>query len=193
MTTVEFYKTIFRFNLFNLPIDLHKLISPLSIEFIRTESRLHYVCISIYCDFLQVDYCLLKTQKWFELNWFNVAIATTGRLGLRWLPTVSWKVHQENANICILKSFPWARGCCIHVFLVYMYRIGYVVWLLRNMITSNKEKNIRTKIMYDIACLHVKHLQVSYQQLTINTRMYAKNVFPLDSWMPVWFRRFFGF
>ena len=72
----------------------------------------------------------------------------------------------ENENICILKSFPWARGCCIHVFLVYMYRIGYVVWLLRNMITSNEEKNIRMKIMYDIACLHVKHLQVSYQQLT---------------------------
>ena len=24
----------------------------------------------------------------------------------------------ENANICILESFPWARGCCVHVFLV---------------------------------------------------------------------------
>ena len=23
-----------------------------------------------------------------------------------------------NANIGILKSFPWARGCCVHVFLV---------------------------------------------------------------------------
>ena len=75
-----------------------------------------YRCIVI---FLQVDYCLLKSQKRFELNWFNVAITTTGRLGLRWLPTVSWKVHGENENIiCILISFPWARGCCVHVFLV---------------------------------------------------------------------------
>ena len=37
-----------------------------------------YRCIVI---FLQVDYSLLKPQKRFELNWFNVAITTTGRLG----------------------------------------------------------------------------------------------------------------
>ena len=44
MTTVKFYKTIISFNLFNLPIDhLHKLISPLSIEFIGMELRLQYV------------------------------------------------------------------------------------------------------------------------------------------------------
>ena len=37
---------------FNLPIDhLHKLISPLSIEFIRMELRLHYVFVLMYCDF----------------------------------------------------------------------------------------------------------------------------------------------
>ena len=30
----------------------------------------------------------------FKLNLFNVAIATTGRLSLRWLPTVSWKVGE---------------------------------------------------------------------------------------------------
>ena len=73
-----------------------------------------YRCIVI---FLEVDYCLLKTQKRFELNLFNVPVTTTGRLGLRWLPTFlkSW----ENANICILILFAWARGYCIHVFLVY--------------------------------------------------------------------------
>ena len=27
----------------------------------------------------------------------------------------------ENANISILKSFPWARGCCVDVFLVYIF------------------------------------------------------------------------
>ena len=50
----------------------------------------------MYTDVLWyfVDYCLLKPQKRFELNWFNVAITTTGRLGLRWLPTVSWKVGE---------------------------------------------------------------------------------------------------
>ena len=68
VTTVKFFKTIFRLNLFNLPIDhLHKLISPLPIEFIRMKLRLMYLyqCIVI---FLQVDYCLLKSPKWFELT-----------------------------------------------------------------------------------------------------------------------------
>ena len=27
-------------------------------------------------------------------------------------------MHEENENICILISFPWARGCCVHVFVV---------------------------------------------------------------------------
>ena len=90
VTTVKFYQTIFRFNLFNLPIDhLHKLISPLSIEFIRMESRLHYVCIPMYCVFFAGGLMFTETTKKFELSWFNVAITTTGRRGLRWLPTVS--------------------------------------------------------------------------------------------------------
>ena len=51
-----------------------------------------YRCIVI---FLQVDNnSLLKPQKNFELNWFNVAITTTGELALRWLPTVAWKVRE---------------------------------------------------------------------------------------------------
>ena len=45
---------------------MHKLISPLSIEFIRMELRLHYASILMYCDFL--DYSLLKAQKRFELK-----------------------------------------------------------------------------------------------------------------------------
>ena len=73
VTTVKFFKTIFRLNVFNLPIDhLHKLIV------------------------LQVDYCLLKSPKMFELNWFNVAITTTGRLSYCFLKSGG------NANICIL-------------------------------------------------------------------------------------------
>ena len=48
-------------------------------------------CIVI---FLQVDCCLLKPQKRFELNWFSIVIITTERLDLRWLPTVSWKVGE---------------------------------------------------------------------------------------------------
>ena len=90
---IRLYKTIFRFNLFNLPIDhLHKLISPLSIQFIRMELRLHYVCIPMYCDIFASGLLFTEITKRFELNWFNVAITATGRLGLRWLPTVSWKV-----------------------------------------------------------------------------------------------------
>ena len=30
-------------------------------------------------------------------------------------------MHGENENICILISFPWARGCCVHIFLVKNY------------------------------------------------------------------------
>ena len=44
--------------------------------------------------FLLVEYCLLKPEKMFELNWFNVAIATTGRLGLRCLPIAYWNVGE---------------------------------------------------------------------------------------------------
>ena len=47
---------------------LHELISPLSIQFMRMELRLHYVFIPMYCDFLQAAYCLLKSQKMFEIN-----------------------------------------------------------------------------------------------------------------------------
>ena len=57
-------------------------------------------------------YCLLKTQKRFKLNWFNVAI-TTGRFGFRSLST--FLKRGENANIWILKSFAWARVCCVHI------------------------------------------------------------------------------
>ena len=54
---------------------------------------------------------LLFTEitKRFELNWSNVAITTTARLGLRWLPTVSWKVVKMQI-FAFSKSFPWARG-----------------------------------------------------------------------------------
>ena len=91
-----------------------------------------YRCIVI---FLQVDYYLLKPQKRFELNWFNVAITTTGRLDLRWLPTISWKVvkmqiylHSQIVPLDILedknyrqKPIKRARGCCVHIFLVSMH------------------------------------------------------------------------
>ena len=98
VTTVKFYKTIFRFDLFNFPIDhLHKLISPLSIEFIRMELRLHYVCIPMYCDIFANGLLFTKTTKniWIKLlPSQNVAITTIGRLDLRWLPTVSSKVGE---------------------------------------------------------------------------------------------------
>ena len=60
----------FRFNLFNLPIDhLHKLISPLSIEFIRMTLRLHYVCIAMYCDIFASGLLFTETTKkvWIKL------------------------------------------------------------------------------------------------------------------------------
>ena len=73
---------------------LHKLISPLSIEFVRMELRLHYICMPMYCDIFASG-LFTETTKMFELNWFNVAITRLDlRLGLRWLPTVSWKVGE---------------------------------------------------------------------------------------------------
>ena len=118
MRTVKFYKTIFRFNLFNLPINHHKLITPLSKEFIRMELRLQWLCIRCIVIFLKVHYCLLNTKR-FELNWFNVAVTTTGRLGLRWLPTVSWKVGYSLGYFGKEKPVKRARTSCVHLFLVY--------------------------------------------------------------------------
>ena len=64
MVTVKFYKTIFRFTLFNLPIDhLHKLISPFSIEFIRMELRLQYVSMMMHCEL-----SFTVTRKMFEFD-----------------------------------------------------------------------------------------------------------------------------
>ena len=127
MTTVKFYKTIFRFHLFDSPIDhFHKLISPLSIEFIMA-LRLQYVCILMYCDILASGPLFTETTKRIELNWFNVAITTTRSLGLKWLPTVSWKVGRmeifafSNRSLGYFrkeKAVRRARGCCVHVFLV---------------------------------------------------------------------------
>ena len=56
---------------------LHKLIRFFSIEFIRMELRLQYVSIMMHCEL-----SFTVPEKMFELNLFNVAIATTGRLGL---------------------------------------------------------------------------------------------------------------
>ena len=55
---------------------------------------LQCVCIIMYCDIFASGILFTETRKKYELNWFNVAmqVATTGKLGLRWLPTVSWKV-----------------------------------------------------------------------------------------------------
>ena len=52
------------------------------------------MCIIMYCDIFASGILFTETRKMFELNWFNVAIATTGRLDLRWLSTVSWKVGE---------------------------------------------------------------------------------------------------
>ena len=100
------------------------------------ELRLHYVCILMHCDIFASGLFFTETTKRFQLNLFNVAITTT-------LPTVSWKVG--NANICILKSFPWARGCCVHVFLVYIYTyLRYIVLFcdgVRRLGTGNTEES----------------------------------------------------
>ena len=88
------------------------------------ELRLRYVywCILI---FWQVDYCLLKPQKRFQLNCCHYNHCKTW---LRWLPTVSWKVHGENENISILISFPWARGCLRTRISSYESNTSNILW-----------------------------------------------------------------
>ena len=49
-----------------------------------------------------------ETTKRFELNWFNVAITITGRFKVA---SYCFLKSGENASICILKTFPCARGC----------------------------------------------------------------------------------
>ena len=115
MATVKFYKTICRSTSFNLAIDhLHKLISRFSIEFIM-ELRLQYV-----------------SKR-------NVPIATIGRLGLRCFLLFLEKCkyfQPQNVRLDISKNetkikqkLEWktvkrARGCCVHIFLVYAYLTG---------------------------------------------------------------------
>ena len=41
-------------------------------------------------------------------------------------------------------------------------RIGYAVWVIQNIINSNEGKDIQIKLMYDIACILAKHLQVRF-------------------------------
>ena len=47
------------------------------------ELRQQFVCIIMYCDIFASGLFLLKPEKRFESNVFNVAKTTTGRLGLR--------------------------------------------------------------------------------------------------------------
>ena len=53
------------------------------------ELMLQCVCILMYRDIFASELLFTETTKRFELNGFNGAITTTGRLGLRLLPTVS--------------------------------------------------------------------------------------------------------
>ena len=84
-----------------------------------------YRCIVI---FLQVDYCLLKPQKRFELNCCHNNHWKT------WLKVASYCFLKsgENENISILISFPWVRGCCVHVFLVYYFKQHILVYFTVN-------------------------------------------------------------
>ena len=84
------------------------------------------MCIIMYCDIFTSGILFTETKKMFELNWFNAAIATTGRLGLRWLPTVSWKVGEMQIFTFSKRSLGYLEKekklkrvrCCVHVFLV---------------------------------------------------------------------------
>ena len=71
VTTIKFFKLIFRLNLFHLPIDhLHKLFSPLPIEFIRMELRLiMYLYQCTYCDFFASGLLFTEITKkvWIKL------------------------------------------------------------------------------------------------------------------------------
>ena len=69
MTMVKFYKPIFSFNLFNLPIDyLHELISSLLIEFTSGVVAIVYVhSIRMYfCDIFPNGLLFTETTKGFN-------------------------------------------------------------------------------------------------------------------------------
>ena len=109
MATVKYYKMFIKFTctLFNLPIDhLHKLISYLSIEFIRMELRMHCVCILMYCDIFASGLLFTETTTmvWIKLIW-----CSQSNHWKTWLKVASYCFLKcaQNANICILKSFSW--------------------------------------------------------------------------------------
>jgi hypothetical protein len=45
------------------------------------------------------------------------------------------------------------------VFLVF--RISYAVWLINDMVSKAKEKNMSYNVLYDISCILHRHLQVN--------------------------------
>ena len=77
-----------------------------------------YICILMYSDIF-ANGLFTETTKRFQLNCCHNSHWKT------WLKVASYCFLKSggNANICILKSFPWARGCCVHVFLVLIYTV----------------------------------------------------------------------
>ena len=60
MATVKFYKTIFRFTLFNNLPNIRPLAQ---IKNKRKELRLQYVCIKLYCDIFASGILFIETRK----------------------------------------------------------------------------------------------------------------------------------
>ena len=71
----------------------------------------------MYCDFFASGLLFTEITK---MIWINLIQCCHNNHWKTWLKVASYCFLKSggNANICILKSFPWARGSCVHVFLV---------------------------------------------------------------------------
>ena len=49
--------------------------------------------------------------------------------------------------------------CCLNF--VYCCRLAYCLWMLKDMASELQQNNIKLKLLYDIACVVQKHVQIS--------------------------------
>ena len=49
---------------------------------------------------------------------------------------------------------------------IYLFRLAYAIWMVEDLQKTLLEKpNLEIKVLYDISCMLVKHLQVSFASL----------------------------
>ena len=65
--------------------------------------------------------------------------------------------------------FPNVAFCMSYIMFCDCYRLSYCVWMLQEMLEQTRGKSIDLYLMYDVACMLQKHLQVCYSGVFLTT------------------------